>query len=362
MKRFVKYTSRIIIGVLVLFMGLLTYYAYTPDESYHHCEAEQNDGNPIYVAFIAIASLLVFCFVWYKTKDLCVNKEGKDNPKELPEPFKTWVEFDNYMSELTWVKIESEGETAPQSGFYLFNCLGDNHTFYEFYELEEKDKLCKYYLDHHFDGWAVVKPIEYHIVEDAEGEYLMKNWGWNDNSMIFAPQNDEPIRLADGNLYKDGELLRIEKGFKWIIGHTLLELRKIASRNNCQTIKDIQQIEVMSSYGHSYRLDAQQIIEWEKYYFGLIDCTDKEKEHLITFRDPRMKQSITKLLVYNDRAHFYDWSGKDGSYSYTGNTALNMIANEVEEDVYNEHYKCKDEGTCRFLEYMKNNEIFSYKL
>lgn len=51
-----------------MFWGLATYYAYTPDESYHHCEAGQNDWNPIYVVLVAVASLLVFCLVWYKTR------------------------------------------------------------------------------------------------------------------------------------------------------------------------------------------------------------------------------------------------------------------------------------------------------
>ena len=70
MKKLVKYGSRVILGLFTLFWGLATYYVYTPDESYHHCEAGQNDGNPFYVALIAVASLIIFCFVWYKTKDL----------------------------------------------------------------------------------------------------------------------------------------------------------------------------------------------------------------------------------------------------------------------------------------------------
>lgn len=68
MNKFIKYTSRIVLGLFTIFWGLATYYAYTPDESYHHCEVGQNDGNPIYVALIAVASLLVFSFVWYKTR------------------------------------------------------------------------------------------------------------------------------------------------------------------------------------------------------------------------------------------------------------------------------------------------------
>jgi len=107
--------------------------------------------------------------------------------------------------------------------------------------------------------------------------------------MIFAPQSDELMRMVEGRIYKGGELVSFEKGYKWIIGKTLLELRKIASRNKCQRIKDIQQIEVMSSYSHSYESDAQQIIGWDIFYFGLIDCTDEEKEvtgdSLVTLKD-----------------------------------------------------------------------------
>ena len=68
MNMFIKYTSRIVLGLFTIFWGLATYYAYTPDESYHHCEAGQYDGNPIYVALIAVASLLVFSFVCYNTR------------------------------------------------------------------------------------------------------------------------------------------------------------------------------------------------------------------------------------------------------------------------------------------------------
>ena len=69
MKKFIKYTSRIVLCLLTIFWGLATYNAYTPDESYHHCEAGQNDGDPIYMALIAVVLLITFCLVGYKTKD-----------------------------------------------------------------------------------------------------------------------------------------------------------------------------------------------------------------------------------------------------------------------------------------------------
>ena len=202
MNKFVKYTSRIILGLFTIFWGLATYYAYTPDESYHHCEAGQNDGNPICVALIALASLLVFCFVWYITKDKSIAYPNENSTGEdLPDLFKSYVEFDNYMSKLKWEKIENKDEIASVSGFYLYKCRGDNHHFYEFHELEKGERLWKYYLDYHFDGWAAVIPECYHIVENNEGEFMMKNWSWADNSMSFAPQSEEPIRLANGKLY-----------------------------------------------------------------------------------------------------------------------------------------------------------------
>ena len=175
MKRFIKYTSRIVLGLLTIFWGLATYLEYTPDESYHHCEAGQNDGNPVYVALIAVASFIVFCFVWYKTKEWPSDKKGEDFPKEgeIPEPYKNFVDIDKFISKIVWVKIENENEVVSYSGLYLFNCRGDNHTFMELHEIKEGERLCKYYQDHHFDGWAVVKPIEYHFVKDDEKEFVI---------------------------------------------------------------------------------------------------------------------------------------------------------------------------------------------
>ena len=94
---------------------------------------------------------------------------------DLPEPYKSLADFEKYLSELNWIEIEDEEILAPMSGLYLFNCRGDNHTFLEAHELEEGEKLCKHYLDHHFDGWAVVKPLGYHYVEDDKKEFV-KEW------------------------------------------------------------------------------------------------------------------------------------------------------------------------------------------
>lgn len=55
-KMFIKYTSRIVLGLLSIFLGLLAYVAYHPDESYHHCEAGQKDADPIYTLLLAIVS------------------------------------------------------------------------------------------------------------------------------------------------------------------------------------------------------------------------------------------------------------------------------------------------------------------
>lgn len=69
MKKIIKYTSRIVLGLFTIFWGLAIYFVYNPDESYHHCEAGQNDGDPIYMVLMAVASLILFCIVWYKTRN-----------------------------------------------------------------------------------------------------------------------------------------------------------------------------------------------------------------------------------------------------------------------------------------------------
>ena len=69
MKKVVKHTSRIVLGLLTIFLGLMAYAAYHPDEGYHHCEAEQKDADPICVLLLAVASLILFIWVWHKTKN-----------------------------------------------------------------------------------------------------------------------------------------------------------------------------------------------------------------------------------------------------------------------------------------------------
>ena len=66
--KIIKYTSRIVWGLLTLFWGFVTWVAYNPDEGYHHCEAGQEEMSPIYGVIITVASLMAFCFVWYKTR------------------------------------------------------------------------------------------------------------------------------------------------------------------------------------------------------------------------------------------------------------------------------------------------------
>ena len=69
-KKNIKYTSRIVLGLLTIFCGLVTWAALIPMEGYHHCEAGQEEISPMWGVLFTIASLITFCFVWKKTKDL----------------------------------------------------------------------------------------------------------------------------------------------------------------------------------------------------------------------------------------------------------------------------------------------------
>lgn len=69
-KKIIKYVSRVVCGLITVFFGLTTVVALFPDESYHLCEAGQEDLSPVYGAIITFVAMIVFCFVWYKTKNL----------------------------------------------------------------------------------------------------------------------------------------------------------------------------------------------------------------------------------------------------------------------------------------------------
>lgn len=170
-KKIIKYTSRTILGLFALFWGLATWCALTPMEGYHHCEAGQEDWSPMTCALITVASLIVFCVVWYLTRE----KQSPNTMDKIPEPYNSYADFEKYLSELNWIEIKDRDELVDKSGLYLFNCRGDNHTFLETHELKKGEKLCKHYLDHHPDGWAIVKPFVYHYVEDGKNEFV-KEW------------------------------------------------------------------------------------------------------------------------------------------------------------------------------------------
>lgn len=67
-KKIFKYAIRIILGLLALFWGLATWAVLTPMEECP-CEGEQDAMGATTYALIAIASLIAFCFTWYKSKD-----------------------------------------------------------------------------------------------------------------------------------------------------------------------------------------------------------------------------------------------------------------------------------------------------
>lgn len=175
LKKIIKHTSRIVLGIFLVFWGFITLVALFPDENYHHCEAGQEEMSPIYGVLITIVLLITFCIVWYKTNDkTTIEPNVSSFPEVLPEPYKSFEDIDKYISGLTWSKIENDEMVAPANGLYLFNCRGDNHTFIEAHEIEKGENLCKHYRDHHSDGWATVKPLEYYLVEEDNKEFVLK--------------------------------------------------------------------------------------------------------------------------------------------------------------------------------------------
>ena len=47
-KKIIKCVSRVVCGLITVFFGLTTVVALFPDESYHHCEAGQEDLSPVW--------------------------------------------------------------------------------------------------------------------------------------------------------------------------------------------------------------------------------------------------------------------------------------------------------------------------
>lgn len=69
MKKMIKYGSRFILALFTIFWGLITLAALFPDESYHHCEAGQEELSTLQCVMAFVISLIVFCVVWYKTSE-----------------------------------------------------------------------------------------------------------------------------------------------------------------------------------------------------------------------------------------------------------------------------------------------------
>lgn len=60
MKKFIKNASILVLGLLTLFWGLVTWAALTPDEEYHHCESGQMEWSAFQCAMAFAISLLLF--------------------------------------------------------------------------------------------------------------------------------------------------------------------------------------------------------------------------------------------------------------------------------------------------------------
>lgn len=65
-KKTIKYTSRIILGLFTLLCGLVTVVALFPDESYHHCEAGQEEMSPMWGSsfYYVFADSILLCVVY----------------------------------------------------------------------------------------------------------------------------------------------------------------------------------------------------------------------------------------------------------------------------------------------------------
>ena len=60
MNKSIKYTSTIVLGLITLFWGFMTWAALTLDEEYHHCESGQEEWSTFQFAMAFAISLLFF--------------------------------------------------------------------------------------------------------------------------------------------------------------------------------------------------------------------------------------------------------------------------------------------------------------
>jgi hypothetical protein len=68
-KKIIKYVSTIVLGLVTLFWGLVTYVAFLPPMEEYPCEVGQEEWSATTCALMTVASLITFCFVWHKTKN-----------------------------------------------------------------------------------------------------------------------------------------------------------------------------------------------------------------------------------------------------------------------------------------------------
>jgi hypothetical protein len=92
---------------------------------------------------------------------------------DLKTKIERYSNFELYLSELTWIKVEYADVLAPKTGFYLFKCLADNHTYYDLQCLHKGERLCEFFLNHPYK--RDVKPIEYYYVEESDKQFVL--WG-----------------------------------------------------------------------------------------------------------------------------------------------------------------------------------------
>ena len=77
LKKMIVYIILTVLSLLTFFWGLATWAAFFPDESYHHCEAGQDEMSPEAGLLVTAAHLLLFCVVWYMT----IRSKKNEDPK-----------------------------------------------------------------------------------------------------------------------------------------------------------------------------------------------------------------------------------------------------------------------------------------